>query len=252
MKSQIASLHQRGKVPREIIHAINSVPNIIPSIHQISMPKRVYLCSSGPNGAEFLPSIPKEAFKIGCNTIITYPNNWNWWIAFDHRMLNYGWWNDVEIPNETKLLFGSRLVNRLNMLRFLEVKRYRDRIPHFYFDYLPNFVCPTKLHPKWVKTPKTQLLGLAGKKLRGGLTVSGVGIQFAAFCGVKELILCGIDMKGAGHFDGFINPDPHGIHKDVWPYADLLSDLCEELQKRYSMKIYSLSETALRVPRWKE
>lgn len=58
-------------------------------------------------------------------------------------------------------------------------------------------------------------------------------------------------MKGSGHFDGFVNPDPHGIHKDVWPYADLLSDLCDELQKRYSMKIYSLSETALNVPRWK-
>lgn len=200
-------------------------------------PETVFVVGSGPNGKDHFSRIPPNAVTIALNSMITYNRVWDWWLVFDHRIVDMSWWADVRIPRRTKKLFGCRLVNRLATMPKDEY-RYID--PDYYFEYLPD-ITGKKFTPGF----PVLIDGL----LRGGLTVAGVGIQLAYYGGAEEIVLVGVDMKGGGHFDGFVNEDP--TYKNQWPWAERLNKLCRYLNYDRGINISTMSETALHLPRWR-
>jgi hypothetical protein len=227
------------KVPRTL--AIKtSVPNVC--LRPPVLPETVYIIAGGPNGAAPALTIPDSECVIACNSAILMPRKFSWWIAFDHRIVNYGWWRTVEL-NGCRTLFSARLLNRLVMRP--EVRQVKA---DYYFEYIPHITWPHGNDPKAPKMLRNEFYN--PKLLRGGTTVSGVAIQFAHLCGVKNIVLCGVDMFGRQHWDGFDNPDPFKLCGGIWPWAEPLQILCEETMKR-GTKVWTVSETALRLPEWK-
>lgn len=193
---------------------------------------RVYIVGSGPNGAEHLGHIPAGACTIALNRMILHPRDWSFWFAFDHRLLDSEWWEQVRVPEKTVALFGARLANRI----FMEPDK-TDIRPDFYFTYHPGITGASFVEGQQLLIPGV---------LRG-LTVAGCALQFAYYCAASEVILCGVDMFGQQHIGGEVNPDV--AYKREWPWATNLTRLCDRL-KQLGMPVYSMSRTALKVPLW--
>jgi hypothetical protein len=160
---------------------------------------------------------------------------------FDWKIVCYSWWKTFDL-NGARTLISARLLNRLAMQ-----PPVRQIAQDFYFEYKPDISWPHGNAPRLPKMPRAQFLDPT--RLRGGCTVSGVALQFAHYGGAKNIVLCGVDMEGTGHWDGFINSDPYHLCRGIWPWAEPMQILCEEITKRGS-KVWTLSESALHLPRW--
>lgn len=228
--------------PRYLTKGLESkYRNIFTARGTLELPETVYVVASGPLGAKPALSIPADACTLACNSAITMPRRFTWWVGFDHRLTQYSFWPTLELHG-ARTLFSCRLVNRLNLAPPVR------QIPcDYYFNYLPDIVSPTRLQPHVKPTPPGQMLtpGL----LRGGLTVSGIAIQFGYWFGAKQIVLCGVDMYGRGHWDGFNNSDPHQLCGGKWPWAAQLQAFCDLIAAR-GCKVYTMSETILRLPEW--
>lgn len=82
--------------------------------------------------------------------------------------------------------------------------------------------------------------------IRYGATVSACAVQFAAFFGAVEILLCGVDLSGDEYFDGTVNVNPH--HGECWPAARRLQALLDHLVERERLAIATLSPTKLELP----
>jgi len=227
------------KVPRTL-NTRTAVPNVC--VIRPKLPETVYVIASGPNGTEAALQIPDSACTISCNSAVLMPRRFSWTIFFDHRIVCYGWWKDFDLKG-AKVLASARLLNRLSLppaVRQIPVAAY--------FEYLPHITWPHGNDPKAPKMPRAQFLDPT--RLRGGTTVSGVAVQFAHYGGAKNIVLCGVDMTGTGHFDGYINADPFKLCGGVWPWCEPLQILCDLVTERGS-KVWTLSRTALKLPEWK-
>lgn len=238
-------MHMRTDIPnvacpQRLMPGIK-VRNIYPACLSFHMPEVVYVVASGPNGREAVNNIPPDAYTIACNTAITMDRRFTWWCGFDHRLINCSYWDTLDLKGALTL-FGARLVNRLALQ-----PQYATHKPRYFFEYMPMVLAPTKLHPEFKLTPVKDILmpGL----LRGGMTVSGVALQFAYYGGAPNIVLCGVDMFGTGHHDGFENPDPHDLCAGRWPWADPLQHCCEAITN-HGVNVYTMSDTALDLPRW--
>ncbi|MFA5344557.1 MAG: hypothetical protein WC381_11440 [Kiritimatiellia bacterium] len=222
-----------------------TIPNISPALKEgrFRFPETVFVIASGPNGRGCMDKIPHQALTIALNSSITIPRKFTWWLAFDHKNVAYRFWETINLP-ETRKMFSARLVNHITLQ-----PKVRKITPDWFFTYQPNLVCPTKLHPKWETTPKGGCL--IPYVLRGGATVSGIAIQWAHYAGAKNVVLVGCDMTGRGHFDSYINPDPYDLCAGVWPWAGVLQNLCDAVAER-GTRVWTLSDTALDLPRWEE
>jgi hypothetical protein len=119
--------------------------------------------------------------------------------------------------------------------------------PRHYFEYQPDISWPHGNNPRAPKMPRAHFLDRT--RLRGGCTVSGVALQFAHYGGAKNIVLCGVDMEGRGHWDGFQNPDKYNLCGGVWPWVEPLQILCDIITER-GTKVWTMSKTALRLPTW--
>jgi hypothetical protein len=228
--------------PRSLAKGLERKYHNIFSVHgTLKLPETVYVVASGPLGAKPALSIPADACTLACNSAITMPRAFAWWVGFDYRLTQYSWWRTIDLGTARKL-FSCRLVNRLQLQP--AVRRIE---PDYYFNYLPDIVSPTRLNPHFKPTPAAEMLkhGL----LRGGLTVSGIALQFAFWFGAKRIVLCGVDMYGTGHHDGFINADRYKLCGAKWPWAAQLQACCDVIAAR-GCKVYTMSETILRLPEW--
>lgn len=227
------------KPPQNALPAL-TVPDIF--LVMPHLPETVFVIASGPNGRDIAPSIPAGACCIAVNSAITMPRSFAWWLAFDYRFpLVYDWWSTVYV-DATRKLFSGRLCNYLHL-----VPQARQIRPDAMFNYIPQIIAPTRLHPSWELTPPEKCLmpGL----LRGGATATGCAVQFAYYGGARNIVLCGADLYGTGHWDGFENPNEHGILQGVWPYRDSLQNLITAVEAR-GTRVYTLSDTALDLPGW--
>ena len=198
--------------------------------HLSAMPQRVYIVGSGPLGAGPMRSIPTDAYCIALNSSICQWRRWAWWMAADHRLVDCEWWPEVKPPSETRVLFSARLANRIHSDPAVFPKLH----PHYYYRYDPGL--------SGASFVPGQVCLMPG--ILRGLTVAGSALQFAYYCGAQEVALCGIDMRGPRHTDGFLNPDP--VYRGVWPWCANLSKLIGVLRAE-GMTIYSISPTALGV-----
>lgn len=206
----------------------NTVPDIFTA--NIKVPGTVVIAGAGPSLSEGLDRVADGEYTIALNSAINYPFPYNLWIAFDHRVVDYPWWATMKLPKGCKVLFGSRLCNRLR--RWPKEAKHR---PDWYFSYMP---------PVDASCRKGDYLrdGL----LRGGMNVLGAALQFCYWQGVNRVLLTGCDQFGCGHWDSFKNPDPYGSHKLHWNTIHRLSDLIDEMRAKSGMSVHSLTDTAIR------
>lgn len=211
--------------PQKIMEG-NKVPDIFAAYRKL--PPTVVIAGSGPSLGEGLDRVAEGEHVIALNSAITYPFPYSHWIAFDHRVVDYPWWSTLQLPKGCKTLFGARLCNRLAM-----EPESRKHKPDYYFNYIPAVDASTR---------KGEYLreGL----LRGGMNVLGVALQFCYHFGVNRVLLTGCDQYGAGHWDGFDNPDPYGSHQRHWTEIRRLTDLITEMSKG-GVTVQTLTDSAI-------
>ena len=215
------------------------------------MPETVYVAAAGPNGKDILPLIPEDGYTIAVNSLINYPRAWDWWVAFDHRIVSMDWWPHFSVPPSTRTLIGARFANMLVMHPRETFGRSETFRPDYVFEYMNrlhnNFVANSfKRNPDGSITGRNPVLipGL----LRGGLTVTGIAIQLAYYCGAKNIVLIGCDFKGQGHWDGFINPSHY--YKETWIWKEIMENFCLWLAQERGTTVYTASDSTLKLPRW--
>lgn len=189
-------------------------------------PSRVFIVGGGPNGKDAINEIPEDAFTIAVNSLITHKRAWTWWLAFDKGIENYPWWPGLKIPEKTKVLFGHTLAD-VSLI-----------VPDYTFRFEPTLAQYFRQRNR--KSP------LMEGVLRGSASIIGCAIQFAYFLGAEEIVLCGVDMFGQGHWDGFMNP--RNDHKGVWGVSRKVQWLIDSLKTQRGMEISTMSKTALNVP----
>lgn len=211
--------------PQDIMEG-NTIPDVFDS--NIRLPECIIICGAGPSLQEGLDRVDDDACVIACNSAINYPFPYAYWIAFDHRVVDYPWWDTLTLPDMCKVVFGSRLVNRLRML-----PGENRHPPDWYYNYMP---------PVDRSTRKGQYL--RDGYLRGGMNVLGCALQFGYWFGAKRILLSGCDQHGPGHWDGFVNPDEYGSHQRHWICIERLTNLAQELGK-HGCIVQSLTDTAI-------
>lgn len=211
--------------PQEIMEG-NTVPDVFSG--NIQLPETIIVCGAGPSLQEGLDRVDDDAVVVACNSAINYSFPYRYWLAFDHRVVDYPWWNTLRVPDGCEVIFGSRLVNRLRL-----IPEEAKHAPDWYYNYMPPVDRATKrgtfLQPGY---------------LRGGMNVLGCALQFGYWFGAKRILLSGCDQWGPGHWDGFVNPDTFGSHRLHWNTIMRLGALVEELG-RAGVKVQSLTDTAI-------
>lgn len=237
MSRVIHDFRKNPDTPRELLPGCQWLNVLDPDMVNLQLTGTAYIVGSGPNGVPAVDTIPYDACTIALNSMIKYPRVWDWWIAFDHRIVEMDWWQWIEPPAVTTRLFSARLANRL----FAPGAGDDPRIirPDCVFNYLPGVTLssfePGNAYPL-----------LMPRVLRGGMTVAGIAVQLAIHGGAREVVFCGVDMEGTGHWDGFDNPDKE-VYGGVWEWAGLLSKYCREMENQRGVKFRSISKTRLDV-----
>jgi hypothetical protein len=188
----------------------------------------VYLVGSGPLGAEYVASIPEDAITIALNGAIQYNRIFTYWLANDCNIINQDYWQQLIVSKSTKVVFGTTLIHKY---RFTEPALSGRIVPSYSFEFLPNL--------RTVYRNDILMPGI----LRNGASIAGNACQFGVFAGCKRLIWCGIDMRGNGHFDGFVNTRMH--HSNIWMDCQYLTSLQYNLRLYHGVSIVSLSPTAV-------
>jgi len=213
---------------------ITLVSDIFEAIKNIKLTDRVFIVGSGPNGLEYYDKIPFDCDTIALNTTVTYPRIWNWWMAHDTQMVRYGWWKDFEVPKETNILFGRMLYDKPAARRYNVKYTFQHKKPQ---DNIPK-----KKYREGVGTNFQEGM------LYGYTTIANAAMQFAYFAGCRDIVLCGVDMKGGNHFDGFVNINPK--FSGIWKVVFNVQQTCDYLVNVKSTKVSTLSDTALKLDRF--
>ena len=258
---QIYDERDNPDTPRDILPEVDT-PDIFSAMPDFRN-KRVFIVGSGPKGAPYLNKLlwdgihPPNSVLIALNSMINYDLPWDWWIAFDHRIVDLPWWKTPKIPANCAVLFGARLVNRM----VLDPTKRTLVTPHYYFKYYPHITGASFLKPDDKKVAPIYFEGvetdprilLKDGYLRGGLTVAGCALQFAYYAGAKQAILVGIDLEGKDHIDGHKNVDAK--YEKTWPWAKNMQQLCGWLNSdgfgKRRMDVVKMSPSKLQIPTWR-
>lgn len=214
-------------------------PDVFTLLDRKPLPEDVYIVGSGPAGVAGMKRIPADACTVALNTAIRYEDIFTYWIAFDCGMRRYPWWPTLTVPAPTINIFGHTLISAHRESEECTSGRIT---PHYQFQFYP-IITGQSLIPGTVRNKAGVLVRGA---LRGGASIASVAIQFAAWGGAKRIILCGVDMKGNGHFDGYCNPN---MTAAIWNVARKVDWVCEALRRYHRINVVSLTPTALKVPR---
>jgi len=198
------------------------------------LPEAAVIIGNGPSGKDVVPLIPQHVLSIALNGAILYDRPFDWWMAFDTGLVLQDWFRKMRLPAGTRTLFGVEL--------YWEMAARQDCIPlaDHCFKYWPALAqqFPLRAEKRWHGSP------IMDGVLRGQCTIAGCAVQFAYWAGVRNLYLCGVDMRGTGKANGGTNPK----HEGKWDVSNRLSYLCNWLAANKGMQVRSLSETALSIP----
>lgn len=199
----------------------------------------IYIVGAGPNGNQGIGKIPPDAVTVALNGAIRHNRDFTYWMAFDCAIRQYPWWSSLVIPSCTTNVFGVTLV--AEHLPTAECTSGRI-VPHYEFRFRPTLSPQFKVEQR-IKRRSTPLIpGI----LRGGASIAGASFQFAAWAGAKKIVLCGVDMFGNDHFDGFKNLRMNP--KVEWPICTKLNWLVTGLKQFNGIDTVSLTKTNIKVP----
>ncbi len=220
--------------PRELLPGC-PWPDVFSSGMPGLAPGPVYIVGSGPEGLGHYDSIPVDAATIALNSMVNHGRAWSYWVAFDHRIVEMDWWGTFTPPEATTRLYSARLANRLFSPGAGDFPRVVA--PHYVFSYMPGITAGS-----FVDGSPLLMAGV----LRGGMTVAGIAMQLAIHGGARDIVLCGVDMYGTGHWDGFVNPDSV-VYGGVWEWSRLINAYMRRMERELGVTFRSLSKTALEV-----
>jgi hypothetical protein len=198
----------------------------------------IYIVGAGPNGKHGIGRIPAGAITIALNSAIRYEFRFTYWLAFDCAIRRYDWWPILSVPVGTVPVFGCTLAAE----HWGTPEHLSGRIvPRYTFRFRPS------MSPQWAieRRQKQRTTPLISGILRGGASIAGAAFHFAAWAGAKRIIICGVDMMGNKHFDGFVN---RGMRDAEWPICPKITWLAESLKMFHRINTISLTQTAVKVP----
>ena len=136
-------------------------------------PDTVYVVGSGPSVLDHYPRIPKGAYVVALNGAVNLEGlKSDVWFAHCQRNLEQDWWETSYNNYKGIKIFGS----------FITERGYDG---DYWFDFHKDL-------SKW--------------RVQTGITVAGIAIQLLLMCGVRNIIVCGLDMAGTTRYDGVENP----------------------------------------------
>jgi hypothetical protein len=203
------------------------------------LPATVYIIGSGPCGTAALGKVPADACTVALNSAILHKRLFSHWMAFDVGMLRYAWWNSIEIPEETINVFGITLVDAMKGTAPLLSERI---VPSYSFRFRPLVNMQFRSELQRGKRQNALTAGV----LKGGISIAGCALQFAAWGGAKRIVLCGVEMQGNEHFDGTANANMDA--RAVWGVCWKMNHLIESLRQFQGIETVSLNPTAVKVP----
>lgn len=187
--------------------------DIFKYLNDFKVPDTVYVIGAGATMSNAWRLIPKDAFCIGVNRTIQHKRKWDIWMIADIRAPEYDWYH-TPTPAGCK----KACVIELD-----------GPDADYTFQVAPAIAPPA---PLW-----------AGR-LQGGGTISASAIRLAYELGARDLILAGVDLVGARHFDGSKAAD----NDSEWPQLAKCQWVIDWLVG-CGMRIRSLTDTALKVDR---
>lgn len=211
---------------------------------KVDMPERAVILGSGPRGIPFHEQIPEGAYVIGLNraSLIPHENlaeqkNWNIEFAVamavmgDSRVIKKPWW----------------VLER----EFTGIRAYTAPIAHASI----GFQRETNPYKKYTFRLCSGIFAdgeeftPGDKALRNVGSIAGPAMFIAYLCGVKEIILCGVDLYGLTDYRGNeCEPNKKGSYedkrKDWWQPRDNIDKQIRWMRAQ-GISVKSLSETAL-------
>lgn len=198
----------------------------------------IYIVGAGPAGNAGIKRIPPDAVTIALNGAIRHQREFTYWMAFDCGIRNYPWWPLLTLPASTRTIFGLTLVAE----HWQTPEQLSGRIPaHYQFAFRPTLSPQYQVEIRLKKRTTPLMHGV----LRGGASIAGAAFQFAAWAGVKKIVLCGVDMTGNGHWDGYTN---NRMGTGEWPICKKIRWLVESLKQFNHIETVSLTPTAINCP----
>lgn len=203
------------------------------------LPETVYVVGSGPCSTAALGKVPADACCVALNSAIRHKRVFSHYMAFDIGIFGYSWWNSIEIPEETINVFGVTLVAAMQGTAPLTSGRI---VPTYSFRFRPL----VNLQFKAELARHTRYNPLVAGLLRGGISIAGCALQFAAWGGARRIVLVGVEMQGNRHFDGTANANMHATAK--WGVLWKMDHLIQGLRQFHGIEVVSLNPTAISVP----
>ncbi len=152
-----------------------------------------YILGSGPKGAVGWHRIPAGAYLMALNKaiMIAFQQKWPWkpamWLCATPEYLRhpekYPWWAEA-----------NRLCREHAIPRVFSWQLAAQGADYEYTFY----TCPSFGDQQ---APAELVPGV----LRSGGTIAGITVQLPALCGSARGIFCGVDLRGAGYFDGSLS-----------------------------------------------
>jgi len=184
-------------------------------LNELGHPERIYLIGAGPSMREAWNLIPQDAYTIGLNRCLTYPRPWNIWLC-----------GDSHAPEDTYWPAGKP---KPPGCKYIVVKRIAHLLPEvdYTFEWQPRIDYNYPLYA-----------GL----LQSGATIAACGVRLAYELGCRDLVLAGVDMQGAEHYDGSFA----AVTRGEWPQKGRLQ-YCIDFLRARGMRVRTLTPTLLEV-----
>ena len=225
-----AKAYLRGEFDVET-KQVSRETDIFNHLDELDLTERMYIVAPGQNGKDHYDELPDDCFTIIVNKAceLDLPRR-DLWMVSDPTVYNY----------------KSRGVVDWFEYGYDTYKH----IACFDSGTLLEYFKETKYTHEWAEEIKNEFLPPTKNRMRGGITVAGRAVQMAYWLGAKEIVLCGVDLMGMHYFDGTERGSVAQHHTAWVRILPMFQKLCEWVQEQ-GVKIYSLSETALDIPRWR-
>ncbi|WP_103068972.1 motility associated factor glycosyltransferase family protein [Aquimarina sediminis] len=209
--------------------------NIIPKLTNIldsgfNLGEKVCIVAPGLNGKNHYNEIPDDFSIIAVNkAILINEVNPDWWVI---AHTDNTWFNLPDKKFSGIRVYRDKIVPSITKTA-LEMSK--DKV--YYFDLEKEPLQEKVVFP---------VQGC----IRYGASVSALSVQIALNVGVREILLCGVDMSGNQYWDNSENEDPNvlHLHGETWDSVKRFNPLLQYMRNKLNIKISTLSTSKLDIP----
>lgn len=204
--------------------------DIFQHLDKLDLTERIYIVAPGKNGVKHYGKLDPDCFTIIVNKACEIPlARRDLWMVADPTVYN---------------------LKRGIVPWFAEGVESCGEIACFDSGALLDYFKDVRYTHEWGPEITDEFIEPIENRMLGGLTISGRALQMAYWLGAKEIILCGVDLSGSLYFDDTDRGTEAQKHTAWTRVLPIFQQLCDWL-KEHGVKVSSLSETALDIPRSK-